>query len=149
MSDLPYTIEVLRLAAEAHGAGRLPPPCVTHVESNPVCGDRITVDLRFSDANIAAFAHDTKACVLTQASASVLGGALTGHTPPEIAALAEVVKTMLQGGPAPDGAFAGYAALADVARHPARHACVLLPITAVLKAISNEPGEPAGERAEL
>lgn len=148
MSDLPYTMEVLRLAAEAHGAGRLAPPCRTHVESNPVCGDRVTVDVHLSENYIAAFAHDSKACVLTQASASLLGQAVTGHTASQIAALAEAVKTMLQGGPAPGGDFAGYAALADVARHPARHTCVLLPITAILKAASQQPGEPAGERTE-
>ena len=80
MSDLPYTIDVLRLAAEAHGAGRLAPPCLSHTEANPVCGDRITVDLRWAGHTVEAIAHDTKACVLTQASASLLSTALPGHT---------------------------------------------------------------------
>ena len=140
MSDLPYSTAVLRLAAEARGAGRLPPPCASHTESNPVCGDRVTVDLALADAAITAVAHDTKACVLTQASASILGGALAGHSVPELAKLRETIAAMLAGGPAPAGAFEAYRHLADVARHPARHRCVLLPIDAALKAT-----EPAGQ----
>lgn len=142
MSDLPYSLEVLRLAAEAHGAGRLQPPCLSHTEANPVCGDRTTLDLKLSGDNIAAVGHDTYACVLTQASASILGQTLAGHTVAELTELRAAVVAMLAGGNAPDGAFAAYRHLADVARHPARHRCVLLPIDAALSA-----AEPASERA--
>jgi len=136
MSDLPYTIDVLRLAAEAHGAGRLAPPCLSHTEANPVCGDRTTVDLRLVGDRITAIAHDTRACVLTQASAAILGEALAGHSTAELTGLHEAVTAMLTGGPAPDGAFAAYRHLADVAQHPARHRCVLLPLEAAIKAVS-------------
>jgi NifU-like protein involved in Fe-S cluster formation len=134
MSDLPYTTDLLRLAAEAHGAGRLEPPCLSHTEANPVCGDRTTVDLHISSDHIDAVAHDTKACVLTQASASILGQSLAGHSLADLKALREAVAAMLNGGPAPDGGFSAYHHLADVARHPARHRCVLLPIDAAIKA---------------
>ena len=147
MSDLPYTIDVLRLAAEAHGAGHLAPPCLSHTEANPVCGDRTTVDLRLDGARIEAVAHDTHACVLTQASASLLGASLTGHTTKDLVRLRDDVTAMLEGGPSPDGAFAGYRHLAEVAQHPARHRCVLLPIEAALKAAAlSEPSEPASQR---
>ncbi len=146
MSDLPYTTDVLRLAAEANGAGRLPQPCRSHTEQNPVCGDRTTVDLRLVDDDSIALAHDTKACVLTQASASILGASLKGHSLSELAQLRADVEAMLNGGPAPLGAFGRYAHLAEVARHPARHRCVLLPIDAALKAAS-EPSEPGRQGA--
>lgn len=142
MSDLPYTTALLRLAAETKGAGRLPPPCRSHTETNPVCGDRTTVDLRLEGAVIAAMAHDTRACVLTQASASILGAALVGHSPTELAALRAAVAAMLAGGAAPEGDFSAYRHLAEVARHPARHRCVLLPVDAALKAC-----EPGGQGA--
>lgn len=142
MSDLPYTKDVLRLAAMAFGAGRLPPPCTSHTEANPICGDRITVDLSLSGDVIAALAHDTRACVLTQASASILGQHLAGHAMADLTALHAAVRAMLNGANPPPGDFAAYGVLADVARHPARHRCVLLPIEAALKA-----GKPTGERA--
>jgi len=144
MSDLPYTTDVLRLAAEAKGAGRLPPPCRSHTEQNPVCGDRMTVDLRVSESRITAMAHETKACVLTQASASILGESLPGHSVAELAQLRKEVEDMLKGGLAPGGAFARYHHLADVARHSARHRCVLLPIDAALNAVS-DASEPSGQ----
>jgi nitrogen fixation protein NifU and related proteins len=134
MSDLPYSTEVLRLAAEACGAGRLPPPSASHTEHNPACGDRSTVDLRIEEGRITAIAHDTKACVLTQASASILGAALSGHDRGELARLREDVSAMLNGGSPPAEPFARFAHLADVAKHPGRHKCVLLPIDAALKA---------------
>ena len=146
MSDLPYTTDVLRLAAEANGAGRLPPPCTSHTEHNPACGDRSTVDLRIEDSRIAAFAHDTKACVLTQASASILGAALPGRDGTELARLREDVSAMLKGGAAPSGPFARYGHLSEVARHAGRHRCVLLPIDAALKAFEeSETPKPGGQ----
>jgi nitrogen fixation NifU-like protein len=145
MSDLPYTTDVLRLAAEATGAGRLSPPCVSHTEQNPVCGDRCTVDLRLDEDSITALAHETKACVLTQAAASILGASLPGHALVDLRRLRKEVQVMLSGGDAPQGAFGRFAHLAEVARHPARHRCVLLPIDAVLKAAS-EASKPGGKR---
>jgi len=142
MSDLPYTTDVLRLAAEANGAGRLPPPCLTHTEHNPACGDRSTVDLQVENGVVVAIAHDTRACVLSQASASILGAAMGGRPVAELVSLRNAVQSMLQGaGPGPGGTFARYRYLADVASHPGRHRCVLLPIDAALKALKgSEPG---------
>jgi len=143
LSDLPYSTELLRLAAEASGAGRLKPPCRSHTERNPACGDRCTVDLRLEGGRIAAMAHDTMACVLAQASASILSAALPGHDTAELPRLRAEVLAMLRGGVPPGGDFARYAQLADVARHTGRHRCVLLPIDAALKAAS-EASEPNG-----
>jgi nitrogen fixation protein NifU and related proteins len=142
LSDLPYSTDVLRLAAEANGAGHLQPPFCSHTEHNPACGDRVTVDLRLEDGHIAAMAHDTMACVLAQASASILGAALPGRDAAALLQLRREVEAMLLGGAAPGGAFSRYAHLAEVARHPGRHRCVLLPIDAALKAL--EAGEAAG-----
>lgn len=144
MSDLPYSIDVLRLAAEATAAGRLAEPCTSGTEQNPVCGDRCTIDLRLTGGRITAVAHETKACILTQAAASILGASVTGHTPADLADLRQTVQAMLSGGPAPAGDFARFGFLADVARHPARHRCVLLPLDAALKA-ALEVAEPGSQ----
>ena len=40
---------------------------------NPVCGDRVIVDLALEDGRVEDVRQETKACVLTQASASILG----------------------------------------------------------------------------
>jgi NifU-like protein involved in Fe-S cluster formation len=133
MSDPLYKKEVLRLAANATGAGRLPEPHGTGTAHNPTCGDRVIVDIALEDGRIAGIALETKACVLAQASASILGSGATGLNREEIAALHECVHAMLaEGADVPSAPFNTYEAFDGVADHRNRHRCVLLPIEAVL-----------------
>jgi NifU-like protein involved in Fe-S cluster formation len=144
MSNDPlYRKELLRLAADAAGAGRLPEACHTGRAFNPACGDRVTVDIALEEGRIAGIAHDTKACVLTQASASILAAELEGLTRLEIVELRRRVVVMLEGGGAPDAPFDVYIAFDGVTEHRNRHACVLLPIDAVLAAFeASEAAKP-------
>ena len=73
MSDPLYKKELLRLAADAHGAGRLACASAIGHAHNPVCGDKVVVDLVLEDGRVVEIRQDAKACVLTQASASILG----------------------------------------------------------------------------
>jgi NifU-like protein involved in Fe-S cluster formation len=149
MTDPIYKKEVLRLAADAVGAGRLPHPSGTGVAHNPSCGDKVTVDLLLSGGRVTAAAHDTKACVLSQASASILGRALLGKTEADAEAVLTAVKTMLEGGSAPAAPFDDYSAFDGVAGFRNRHKCVTLPIEAVLAAFRNsEARQEDGQRAK-
>lgn len=140
-SDPLYRKALLRLAADATGAGRLPSPDATATAVNPACGDRITIDVTLAEGRLAALAHDTHACVITQASAAILGAHAAGRSRDELAALKGAVTGMLKGGAAPAVPFADYAVFDGVAAHPGRHSCVLLPLTALLDALeSSEPG---------
>ncbi|MBV9330276.1 MAG: iron-sulfur cluster assembly scaffold protein [Alphaproteobacteria bacterium] len=144
MSDPLYRQELLRLAVDATGAGRLPTACRTGQAFNRACGDRVTVDIAIEDSRISGMAHDTKACVLTQASAAILGGELVGLTREEIVTLRSNVAEMLEGGDPPGAPFDTYAAFDGLSEHKSRHACVLLPFDAVLSAFdASESAEPA------
>ena len=135
MSDPLYKKSLLRLAADAAGAGRLVKPQATGSAHNPACGDRITVDLAIEDGRITGIAFETKACVLTQASASILGADATGLNREEIEGLHRAVLKMLVEDCEPPGApFDTYRHFAGVCGHKSRHRCVLLPIEAVLAA---------------
>src|SRR5215469_9114164 len=105
MSDPLYRKEILRLAADATGAGRLPHPCSTGRAYNPACGDRVTIDVALENGRITGIAHDTKACVLTQASAAILGSELLGLDREEVAALREQIVQLLKGGDVPTAPF--------------------------------------------
>jgi nitrogen fixation NifU-like protein len=148
MSDPLYKPALLRFAADATGAGRLAVPCGTATAFNPACGDKVTVDVAIEDGRISAIAHDTKACVLTQASAAILAGEIAGLTKEDVADLHRAVGEMLAGSDAPGAPFDAYRAFDGVADHRNRHRCVLLPIEAVLSALNSLlPDEAGGKRA--
>jgi NifU-like protein involved in Fe-S cluster formation len=136
MSDPLYRKEILRLAADAHGAGHLSGPHRSGTAFNPTCGDRVTFEIATgADGHIDALAHETRACVLAQASAAILGRDAGSLARADVAALRETVEAMLKGNAAaPVAPFADYAAFDGVQAFPNRHTCVLLPIDALLKA---------------
>jgi nitrogen fixation protein NifU and related proteins len=137
MSDPLYAKELLRLAANAIGAGRLDPFDAEGVAHNPTCGDRVSVTLRLDEhGRVTGFAHETNACVLAQASSSILGAQLTGADRQAVQDLRAAVEAMLHDGAAPPAPFADYAALTGAALYRNRHTCVLLPIDAVLSALN-------------
>ncbi len=139
MSDPLYAKELLRLAAAATGAGRLLDFDAEGTAHNPTCGDRVSVTLKLDDAGrILKLAHDTSACVLAQASASILGAKLLGSDKPATETLRAAVASMLRVGDVPAPPFADYAALAGAATYKNRHTCVLLPIDAVLNALATK-----------
>jgi len=143
MSDPLYRKDLLRLAADAAGAGHLTHPDASATAHNPACGDRVTVDIRMRDGRITAMAHQTQACVLTQASAAILGAGAQGLRPAEIQALTDTVAAMLQGGPAPSPPFSAFGVFDGVAGHKGRHVCVMLPFKAVLEALAlSETAKP-------
>ena len=139
MSDPLYAKDLLRLAANAVGAGRLQPCDAEGDAHNPTCGDRVSVTLRLDERkNISAIAHETSACVLAQASASILGAHLAGADRAAVERLRADVAAMLREGKTPPAPFADFVTLAGAAAYRNRHSCVLLPIDAVLDALSKE-----------
>jgi len=141
MSDPLYRKELLRLAADAHGAGEPTGKGAIGSAHNPACGDKVTVALSMTGNHIDRITHATRACVLTQASASILGHALKGQTESDLRQLREAVSAMLKAnGPAPNSPFADYAAFDGVLEYPSRHTCVLLPIDAALAALTAKDG---------
>lgn len=136
MSDPLYRKELLRLAADAVGAGRLSNPDGSATAHNPACGDKVTVEVRLEDGHIAALAHQTQACVLAQASAAILAAHAQGLDGAGLKDLAEDIATMLAGGAEPDAPFQDYGVFDGVAGHKGRHKCVLLPLEAALAATS-------------
>jgi NifU-like protein involved in Fe-S cluster formation len=143
--DPLYRKALLRLAADATGAGHLPAPDAAASAANPACGDQVTVEITLDGDCVCALAHDTKACILTQASAAILGAAAPGRNRAALAALETGVRAMLKDGappPLPD-----YAAFDGAAALPGRHVCVLLPFQALRDAL--ELAEPGGQRPEV
>lgn len=139
MIDPLYQKEILRLAATATAAGTLESPTNSSDVRNPLCGDRVSINLRLSAGKVSEFAHKTRACVLCQASASLLGDVLPGLPVSAASEAREAVQKFLTGTGTLEGVFGKFEIFEPVKPHTARHSCILLPFDAVIAAVNNPP----------
>jgi len=138
MTDDLYAKELLRWAADVSHAGRLPEPKRTATVNNAMCGDKVTIEFAVDPTyEVLGCKHETKACVLTQASASIVAAHAAGESFDSIARLkAEVTAMLKEGGAPPSDKWSAYEIFAPVRDHKSRHTCVLLPLEAAEKALS-------------
>jgi nitrogen fixation NifU-like protein len=137
LNDAIYDQAIKDLAHSAHGSGHLAAPDRRARLDNPLCGDRIDLDLKLSDdGRVAELAHQTKGCLLCRASASILGLHAPGCSPAEIEAIEADLTAMLASGGEPPAAWTELGLFLPVCPHPSRHGCVLLPLRALQMALS-------------
>jgi nitrogen fixation NifU-like protein len=77
MDDM-YRELILEHYKYPHNAGTLENPDVSHEEHNPLCGDRIRIDLRIEDGVITDIRFKGRGCAISQASASLLTDEIKG-----------------------------------------------------------------------
>jgi NifU-like protein involved in Fe-S cluster formation len=112
-----------------------------------LCGSRIEVTLDLADGRVSRFAQQVKACIVGQAAAAMLAEQILGLTRAEIAEGREQVRRMVGEGMLPAGRWAAFALLEPVRAYPSRHATVLLPFDAALRAIDAAVASPvAGDQ---
>ena len=143
MTDALYQRAILDLARRAGDTARLDAPQASVTVDNPLCGDRVTLDLALADGRVGAIGHKVRGCLLCQAAAAVIALRAPGETP---AALAEVAarldEAVRKGGAARDERWPELRAFAPVHPHRSRHDCVLLPFAALTQALAE--AEAAG-----
>jgi len=145
VSGALYNSELLRLAASVPHEGRLADPHGSAERRSPVCGSRVTADVRLgADGRVAELGLLVRACALGQASSALLGTHVIGRTPGELAAARDALAAWLAGaGDLPD--WPGLAALTPALEHTARHASIRLAFEAAAEAaeaaaVSNDDG---------
>ncbi len=135
MSDQLYQDRIVALAKAKTGAGKLAAPTKSARRDNPLCGDRVTIDVRLDDkGHIAEIAHQVRGCLLCQASASALSSIAVGRDKAGIAAIRHDAEKAI--GREDGEAAEPFAAFAPVKSHKSRQECVLLPFEALQDALS-------------
>lgn len=117
---LPYGATVLEHFRRPRNQRTLDRPTVSREAYNPLCGDRVRMELEIHDDRVRSAAFTANACAICTAAASLLTERLTAQPVAEAAAVTD--ESMI-------------AALATDLP-PARVACATLPLRAVREALA-------------
>jgi nitrogen fixation NifU-like protein len=87
MDDL-YREQIIERYKNPHYRGTLDPHDITYEDDNPLCGDRIRIDLRIdADEVVTEAAFSGQGCSISQASADLLIETILGKSLDEVRAL--------------------------------------------------------------
>jgi nitrogen fixation NifU-like protein len=118
--DSLYREVILEHYREPHHHGHLDEPTVAVEVDNPLCGDRLKIELALADGVVTDMAFTGRGCAISQAGASILGDDLIGRPVAEIATL--TWRDMID--------------LLGVEVGPARLKCALLALRGVKQALA-------------
>ena len=119
MSDAPWLALVVAHYRHPQNHRTLAAPTHVHEGTNPLCGDRMRIEVVVRDGTIADAGFQASACAIATASASLLTERVRGATPADVAAMDEesVRGALGDGVPAP------------------RRACATLPLRVLRQAL--------------
>ncbi len=114
---------LVRVDARAHGF-------------NPVCGDEVVLSLALDDERIAGVRVEGRGCAICTASGSIMAEMVPGRTVAEAERTSEAFRTVMHGGPAPQGVDLGdLEALEGVRKFAVRVKCAMLPWVTLADAV--------------
>lgn len=135
MTDELYQDAIMAHARKPLHAGKLADADARATVDNPLCGDRVTIELKLDGTTIENVGHVVRGCALCQASASMLAEGAIGATAADVTTARDAVRAMLREQAAPpEGRFAAFAAFIPARSTPSRQECVLLPFAAFERA---------------
>lgn len=119
--------------------GKLESADLTHEGYNPLCGDKVTVYLRYADGKVQAAQFEGCGCAISMASASLMTEALKGKTAAEVETLFNDFHTMVTKGVTDknNSQLEKLNALAGISEYPMRVKCATLAWHTALAAIKN------------
>jgi NifU-like protein involved in Fe-S cluster formation len=136
-----YNTEILRLAASVPFEARLEGAMASVEKRSPVCGSRITVDVRLDeDGRLAAVGMVVRACALGQASAALMEAHAAGRTVEELEAARDGLTAWLAGDRAMPPDWPGLDLFTPALEHRGRHAAIRLAFEAVADAARQARG---------
>ena len=130
-----YHDAIKALATAAVGEGTLASPDGRTLVDNPLCGDRVEMEVALSDGRVAALAHQVRGCLLCRAAASVIGKHAAGASLQDVERISAGVSEMLEKQAPPPAAWKDLEAFLPVHGHRSRYRCVQLPFEAVIAAM--------------
>ena len=134
----------MQIAGNAPALEKIADPDGKSRRVSRVCGSTIDVALSLDQGRVCSYWQKTNACVLGQASASILAHNIVGCTPAELRQLRNDVEAMLKdGAPPPAGKWTDMQHLLPVRDYPQRHASTMLVFNAVVECLDQIEAEQA------
>ncbi len=133
LDDDLYNKELLKLAGK--GDCRLDHPDYSITHDNPLCGDRITIELEMEGNVIKNIGYKARACALCKASAQLIKELAPGHDLPYLQDFHGKLKTHMKENQSLkfSGNWKFFNVFQPVIKIKNRHTCVLLPFEALVK----------------
>ncbi|MDQ3949806.1 MAG: iron-sulfur cluster assembly scaffold protein [Gemmatimonadota bacterium] len=120
----PYGATIMEHFRRPRNQGPLPAADVAREGANPLCGDRIRIELALRDGHVVDARFTANACAISVAAASLLTERVRGMSAVDVRVI---------------GAEEMLAALGGQLPH-ARRACALLPLTTMVAALDEVDG---------
>jgi NifU-like protein involved in Fe-S cluster formation len=136
-----YNNEILRLAASVPFEARLADAGASAEKRSPVCGSRVTVDVRLdATGRVEAVGMVVRACALGQASAALMEAHAVGRSVAELEAARDQLTAWLAGerDAVPD--WPGLDIFTPALAHRGRHPSIRLAFEAVAEAAAGARG---------
>lgn len=135
--DALYQELILDHYRRPRNKGEIADPDATIVMKNPLCGDEVTVQVRYDGDSVSDIAFSGRGCSISQASASMMTQLVKGKSIEEIESIRGRFREMVMGteNAEDDKSLGALRALSGVSKFPARVKCALLPWDALLEGV--------------
>jgi nitrogen fixation NifU-like protein len=135
MTAALYHAALVERAKAAFGKGRLSAPSISVMLDNPLCGDRITLDLEMSGGRIGAIGQQVRGCLLCEAAAATIAEFCAQQPVTEARSIIPAIQALMRDGTPPPAIWSRLDIFTPVHASKSRRDCVLLPFTALQQAI--------------
>jgi len=138
-----YHQAIVAAARRASGHGRLLAADASIELDNPLCGDRVSMDVQVGAGRLRALAHRVRGCLLCEAAASIIGASAVGETVAQLMGLEAALRAALgHGFERASLPWRELEVFAPVVHHRSRHRCVTLPFEALNRALAEAASAP-------
>jgi nitrogen fixation NifU-like protein len=132
-----YHEAIVAAARRACGNGRLDTPDASIDLDNPLCGDRVSMDVQVANGRLCGIAHRVRGCLLCEAAASIIASNAVGETAENLAGIEKALADALANGFEDRSLpWQELAVFAPVVHHRSRHRCVTLAFEALERALA-------------
>jgi nitrogen fixation NifU-like protein len=130
-----YHAALVERAKTGFGKGRLDQPTASITLDNPLCGDRVTLDIVMADGRVERVGHQVRGCLLCEAAAATIAETCLHQSPAAVRALIPAIQAMMRDGTAAPADWPALEIFMPVHDSKSRRDCVLLPFTALERAL--------------